>query len=190
MGGLYVNISLHDYIRGITNINHSTSTWTLDPRVEVSEHIDGYEVKRGIGNQVSAEFNLLYRFHSAVSQRDDKWTADFFKRIFENKKPEEITIPDFIKGLQDWEKTIPKDPSKRVFGGLIRDPKTGRFDDAAMVKILKESIEDPAGTYALFSHTRSDWSRSLPNSGSFGARNIPKYLRVIEILGILQARKW
>lgn len=147
MGGLYVNVSLHDYIRGITNINHSSSNWTLDPRVEVNEAIDGYEVKRGVGNQVSAEFNLLYRFHSAISQKDDKWTADFFKGMFDNKKPEEITIPDFIQGVRNWEKTIPKDPSKRVFGGLTRDPQTGKFNDAAMVNILKESIEDPAGMF-------------------------------------------
>lgn len=147
VGGLYVNISLHDYIRGITNINHSASTWTLDPRTEISEPVDGYEVKRGMGNQVSAEFNLLYRFHSAISEKDDKWTADFFKKIFNNKKPEEITIPVFIQGLTEWEKTIPKDPSQRVFGGLTRDPQTGKFNDAAMVKILQEAIIDPAGKF-------------------------------------------
>lgn len=145
MGGLYVNISLHDYIRGITNINHSASTWTLDPRVEVTEQADGYDVERGCGNQVSAEFNLLYRFHSAISEKDDKWTADFFRGVFGNKDPEEITIPDFIQGFLAWEKTIPKDPSKRVFGGLTRDPKTGKFNDAALVKILEDSITDPAG---------------------------------------------
>jgi len=149
VGGLYINISLHDYIRGITNINHSSSTWTLDPRLEVTDTVDGYSVERGVGNQVSVEFNLLYRFHSAISQRDDKWTADFFKGIFNNKEPHEISIPDFIEGVTTWEKSIPKDPSKRVFGGLTRDPKTGRFDDAAMVNIMKESIEDPAGMLIL-----------------------------------------
>lgn len=69
---------------------------------------------------------MLYRFHSAISQKDDKWTASFFKKIFNNKKPEEITIPEFVRGLTDWEKTIPEDPSKRVFGGLTRDPQTGK----------------------------------------------------------------
>lgn len=27
-------------------------------------------------------------------------------------------------------------------------------------------------------------------AGAFGARNIPKHLRTVEILGIIQARKW
>jgi len=147
VGGLYINISLHDYIRGITNVHHSSSTWTLDPRIDINEHEHGYNVARGGGNQVSAEFNLLYRFHSAISERDGNWTADFFKSTLGDKAPEDITIPDFIRGVTAWEATIPKDPSKRVFGGLTRDPTTGRFDDAAMVKILQDSIEDPAGKF-------------------------------------------
>lgn len=45
---------------------HSANTsWTLDPRQEIGRKYDGQGVPRGIGNQVSVEFNLLYRFHSA-----------------------------------------------------------------------------------------------------------------------------
>ena len=98
-----------------------------------------------MGNQVSAEFNLLYRFHSAVSQRDDKWSQIFFQDVFGDKKPEELSILEFIASALAHEAKIPKEPSQRVFGGLKRDPKTGRFDDDALVQILKESIEDPAG---------------------------------------------
>jgi hypothetical protein len=145
VGGLYINISLHDYIRGITNINHSNSTWTLDPRVDITKANDGLEVPRGVGNQVSAEFNLLYRFHSAISERDDKWTSDFFKGLFGGKKPEEIGLGDLVAGIQAFEAKIAKDPGQRVFGGLTRDPKTNKFDDGAMVEILKHAIEDPAG---------------------------------------------
>lgn len=145
VGALYINISLHDYIRGITNVHHSTSTWTLDPRIEVTATANTPAVERGVGNMVSAEFNLLYRFHSAISQRDDKWTGDFFRSIYGDKDPREISLQEFGEGVKKYEASIPKEPSERCFGGLARDPKTGVFNDADLVKILKESIEDPAG---------------------------------------------
>ena len=172
MGGLYINISLHDYLRGLTNTHHSSSNWTLDPRIAIDKHFDNNGAPRGIGNQVSAEFNMLYRFHSVISQRDEKWLNDFLsKEVFaDTKKPlSELTAKELINGLIAFEAKIPSEPKERTFGGLKRDS-SGRFNDAELVKILKESIEDPAGL--------------------FGARMVPKALRVVEILGILQARKW
>ena len=142
---MYINISLHDYIRGITNIHHSDSTWTLDPRIEVAGTDATPAVQRGVGNMVSAEFNLLYRFHPATSQRDDKWTGDFFRSIFGDKDPAKIELHEFYVGVGKYEAGIPKEPSERTFGGLTRDPTTGKFDDAGLVKILRESMEDPAG---------------------------------------------
>ena len=151
VGGMYINISLHDYIRGITNVHHSNSTWTLDPRIEVAASKAGPAVERGVGNQVSAEFNLLYRFHSAISDRDDKWTNDFFKSIFGDKPPETIGLREFYQGVVKYEAGIPKEPSERVFGGLTRDSTTGTFNNGDLVKILQESMEDPAGLSLFFS---------------------------------------
>lgn len=171
MNGLYVNISLHDYLRGLTNTHHSASDWTLDPRVAVSRAFDADGVPRGVGNQVSAEFNLLYRFHSVISRRDEQWTNEFLKSLFPDlQKPlEQLTPQEFMQGLINYERSIEKDPSKREFGGLKRN-QDGRFNDAELVQILKDSIEDPAGL--------------------FGARMVPKALRMVEIAGILTARKW
>ncbi|KAI4157320.1 MAG: hypothetical protein LQ342_008381 [Letrouitia transgressa] len=149
VGGMYINISLHDYIRGITNVHHSQSSWTLDPRIEVAATENTPAVERGVGNMVSAEFNLLYRFHSAISKRDDKWTGDFFRGIYGDKDPQEIGLKEFYEGVAKYEASIPEEPSERCFGGCTRDPKTGTFNDADLVKILKESIEDPAGTQWL-----------------------------------------
>lgn len=170
--GLYINISLHDYIRGIANLNHSESTWTLDPRLEIDKTFDGVGTPRGVGNQVSCEFNLLYRFHSGVSKRDDAWTRDFFGKIFPGQDPTTIGAPQLLQGLKAFESTIPEETSKRTFGGLKRTGAdgTGAFNDDDLVKILKESIEDPAG--------------------AFGANTVPEILKPIEVLGILQARKW
>ncbi|PYH67779.1 peroxidase/cytochrome P450 family protein [Aspergillus vadensis CBS 113365] len=171
VNGLYVNISLHDYLRGLTNTHHSASDWTLDPRVAVSRAFDADGVPRGVGNQVSAEFNLLYRFHSVISRRDEQWTNEFLKSLFPDlKKPlEQLTPQEFMQGLITYERSIEKDPSKREFGGLKRN-QSGRFNDAELVQILKDSMEDPAGL--------------------FGARMVPKALRMVEIAGILTARKW
>ncbi len=98
---------------------------------------------------VSAEFNLLYRFHSAISQQDDQWTGKFFKNIFGDKNPRKIGLVEFYQGVAKYEASIPKEPSERVFGGLARNPNTGTFNDADLVEILKESIEDPAGQFSL-----------------------------------------
>lgn len=109
---MYMNITLHDYIRGITNIHHSDSTWTLDPRIEVAGTDATPPVERGVGNMVSAEFNLLYRFHPAISDRDDKWTGDFFRGIFGDKEPAKIGLREFYEGVGKYEAGIPKEPSE------------------------------------------------------------------------------
>lgn len=172
VGGLYINICLGDYLRAITNTHHSDSNWTLDPRVDIDKHFDPEGAPRGIGNQVSVEFNLLYRFHSCISKRDEKWTEDFFQSEFPGKTMDEINKLDMYEllgGLQKFFGNVDPDPSKREFGGLSRQ-ENGKFKDEELVRVLKESMEDPAGC--------------------FGARNVPKALRVVEILGIMQGRKW
>ena len=57
--GLYINITLMDYLRTIVNLNRSNTTWTLDPRVEMGTVLGREGTPRGVGNQVSAEFNLV-----------------------------------------------------------------------------------------------------------------------------------
>lgn len=175
VGGLYINIALHDYLRAITNTHASKSDWTLDPRVEIEKQMfDDQGTPRGVGNQVSVEFNLLYRFHSMISKRDEKWTNDFFLQLLPGRKQEDlekITWKELGYAIMQYEKNvIPKNPSEREFGGLKRDSATGKFKDEDLVRVLKESMDDPACV--------------------FGARTVPKVLRTIEILGIEQARKW
>lgn len=99
------------------------------------------------GNQTSVEFNLIYRWHSAVSARDEKWANSFFKKVFPTIDPREMSSERFIEGMKDWGKAIDKDPGRREFGGLRRD-ESGNFDDEALVKILQDSTEDIAGKFA------------------------------------------
>ena len=173
MGGLYINISLGDYLRAIQGVHEKDMTWTFDPRMEI-EKIDQKEaVPCGMGNQASCEFNLLYRFHSAISEADDQWTNEFFQKCLtptlEGKKLTELTPDDMHTMMNVFAAEKSRAPETREFGNLKRGS-DGRFNDAELTAILKSKIDDPAGV--------------------FGAKHVPKSLRVVEMAGIVAARKW
>ncbi|KAF2460437.1 heme peroxidase [Lineolata rhizophorae] len=162
--GLYINIVLIDYVRTILNLNKTESDWQLNPRVDIPNG-----PPMGVGNQVSAEFNLVYRWHSAISERDEKWTIGLWKEMFGDADPKTMSMPEFFKKLRDMSDKVPENPPERPFAGLNRK-EDGTYDDDDLVSILTESIEDCAN--------------------SFGAQRVPEVMRVIEILGMEQARTW
>ena len=168
--GLYINITLVDYVRNIVNLNRCDTTWTLDPRQEMGRDAGTSKgAEAGTGNVVSAEFNLCYRWHSCISEKDDRWIQEFYADLF-GKPATEVSMQDMVMGFAKFEKSIPEDPAERTFGHFERDPTTGRFRDKDLVDCITLAIEDCAG--------------------AFGARNVPISMRPVEILGILQARKW
>lgn len=167
--GLYINFVLNDYLRTIVNLNRVDTTWTLDPRFEASKVYNPDGTPAGIGNMVSAEFNLVYRWHSCISKRDDQWTKDFYQRLFPGRDTKDIEMPEFLRGVGRWEASLSDDPVERNIAGLDRKA-DGSYHEDDLVKILTESIEDVAG--------------------AFGARNVPHVLRLVEVLGIEQSRKW
>ncbi|CEJ62348.1 Putative Psi-producing oxygenase A [Penicillium brasilianum] len=167
--GLYVNIILKDYVRTILNLNRTDSTWSLDPRAEMKNGLLSEAAKQATGNQVSAEFNLVYRWHSCISARDQKWSEDLYRELFVGQDPNTMTLQQFTMGLGKWEATLPADPVERPFAKLQREA-DGRFNDDDLVRIFEESVEDVAG--------------------AFGASNVPTVFRTIEVLGIKQARSW
>ena len=164
--GLYVNCILKDYVRTILNLNSTDSDWDLDPRTAT---LTGTAANGAPGNQVSAEFNLVYRWHACVSERDDKWTQEQYAKLFHGKKPSEVDMRQFLTGLGMWEAGLSCDPQKRQFADLHRSA-DGRLDDDALVKILADGIEDVAG--------------------AFGSTNVPTIFKLVETLGIKQARSW
>ena len=146
--GLYMNITLTDYVRQIVNLNRSNSTWTLDPRVKMSDTcFNDNHTQRGTGNQVSAEFALVYRWHSSISEKDDKWTQQLFKDLF-GKPAEDIAMPELLAGLAKMQAEIPEDPMKRPFAGLKRG-EDGKYNDDELVDIISDSVEDVAGMFLL-----------------------------------------
>ncbi len=163
--GLYINCILKDYVRTILGLTDPSEIWDLDPRIQENKKGAG----QGTGNQVSAEFNLIYRWHAAISERDDKWTNEAYSDMFPGKDPKNLSLPEVLQGLTKWERGLPKDPQNRPFAKLQRR-QDNTFDDAALVEILTDSVKDVAG--------------------SFGANGVPEILRAVEILGIKQARSW
>lgn len=166
--GLYVNIILKDYVRTILNVNRTSSLWSLDPRAEMKDGLFGKAAGQATGNQVSAEFNLVYRWHSCISKRDQQWTEDLYKVMFADKEPSQVSIQEFVQTTYKWEQGLNPDPQARPFAGLQRTD--GMYRDDDLVKIFEESVEDCAG--------------------AFGASNVPTVFKVVEILGIKQARSW
>ncbi|KAJ7894889.1 heme peroxidase [Mycena olivaceomarginata] len=92
-----------------------------------------------------------------------------FQKVFGQKSLEELTLQELGPALARVAAGIDPDPSKRTFGGISRG-KDGKFSDDDIAKILQDATENPAG--------------------AFRARGTTPALRVVEILGIMQARQW
>ncbi|KAH6610036.1 fatty acid oxygenase [Trichoderma cornu-damae] len=170
--GLYVNIILGDYLRTILNLNRNpvNSNWKLDPRDDFSDVFDSKGTPRGIGNQVSVEFNMIYRWHSATSAQDEAWTNGVFHDLFgPSTNIDAVSVDQFLQAIRRRTTDIPQDPQKWTFGDLKRTS-DGSFSDDGLVKLLQAATENVAG--------------------AFGARNVPRVLKVVEMYGIQQGREW
>ncbi|KAL4792140.1 Psi-producing oxygenase A [Aspergillus venezuelensis] len=167
--GLYANIILKDYVRTILNINRTDSTWSLDPRMEMRDGLLGEVASMATGNQVSAEFNVVYRWHACISKRDEQWTEDFHREIMPGADPNTMSLKEFVASLGRWQATLPQEPLERPFAGLHRTA-DGSYDDDELVDLFEKSVEDCAG--------------------AFGSSHVPAIFKSIEALGIMQARRW
>jgi hypothetical protein len=166
-GGLYIQIILKDYVRTILNLNRTDSKWDLDPRSADGKTLFGEGAGEAVGNQVSAEFNLVYRWHSCISKKDEEWTKSLYRKMFPGAQSHNLW--DIVKKLSDFSQSLPKDPHERSFANLARTP-NGSYRDEDLASIFAANVDDPAG--------------------AFGANQVPEVLRDIEILGIMQARSW
>lgn len=167
--GLYANIALRDYARTILDVQRLPSSWSLDPRKNNGDNLFETHLPEGNGNRVSVEFNLIYRWHSILSKRDEEWTAAQLRQMLQGADPSTMTGDDFIKTLRQVEANMPRSGSDRRFGNMPRGS-DGLYPDDSLLNIFFRSVEDIAG--------------------SFGAKGVPDALRPVEILGIQQARRW
>ena len=179
---MYINISIHDYLRALMGFHQYDTTFTLEPRIAINEHNKSDPVSRGIGNQVTTEFNLLYRFHCAISTKDESYTEDFMKATFEKFfgpkwDPKQLDLHQYLGARGAKPKKTKPEPWEITFGlddnesrNFTRSKITGLFDDQKMIDQLLKAMDDPIS--------------------NFGPRNVPRCLKAIEIMGILQGRKW
>ncbi|KAJ3844035.1 heme peroxidase [Lentinula raphanica] len=165
-GGHFMSLIMGDYVPGFLGLAEG-NCWNMNAFDPIT-NFNGTEVTRGQGNHCSVEFNVLYRWHPTISAADEQWTDDLFKTTF-NKPLDQLTPTDFGGAFFQILSQIDSDPSKRTFGGLERGP-DGRFSDDDLAKILLDATENPAG--------------------AFRARGTPASLKIIEVLGIQQARQW
>ncbi|KAH9854311.1 heme peroxidase [Lenzites betulinus] len=168
--GNFMAMIFGDYVAGFLGLGRDGCSWSMNPFDPITT-ADGQEVGRGEGNHCSVEFNVLYRWHATTAEKDIKWTEAIFTEAFKGSgKPiDQLGLEDFVPAVTQTWKTVEKDPRKRTFAGLKRGP-DGRFSDDDLAGILHDATEKPAGTYR--------------------ARGTPAVLRVVEIMGMVQARNW
>lgn len=159
---------LHDYVAAILNTPRANSTWSLDLGAEIKQL--GVRVDRGRGNVVSVEFAVLYHWHAALSAADDKWMQYVLKDAEPGLKSMDDVDLDVYKRVmyKGGHDLLAKKAKEWTFGGLKRGP-DGRFSDYDLAEIIKGCIEEPAH--------------------AFGAHGTPQSLKIVDILGQLQARE-
>ncbi|GAA5822485.1 hypothetical protein JCM11251_006354 [Rhodosporidiobolus azoricus] len=164
--GHFLNVIVQDYIRTILNINRTESMWSLAPN-QASRGFPGGWTERGVGNGVSAEFNILYRWHAAISHKDEKWLEGLFAKLIPGKTIDELTKADFGTALGALARTQGKDPRGWTIPGLQRTT-TGSFADEDLCRIFTEATDEVAG--------------------AFGANGSPAAMRIIDVIGMATAR--
>ncbi|KZT36643.1 heme peroxidase [Sistotremastrum suecicum HHB10207 ss-3] len=165
--GHFMGVVFGDYVAGFLGLTRSGSSWSMNP-FDMIKNMEG-QLGRGEGNHVSVEFNLLYRWHAIISPEDEKWTKDLFEHQFGTTDFDSVDLSTLGQKIASAHKSNDPDPRHRKVGNLSRGP-DGKFDDEQLARVLHDATESPAAR--------------------FGARGTPPVLRVVEIGGIVQARKW
>ncbi|TFK29651.1 heme peroxidase [Coprinopsis marcescibilis] len=165
--GWFGTVVFSDYFSCILGLVRDGSSWSLNPFEEM--RLDDHSLfERGKGNVCSVEFNCLYRWHATTSREDEKWTEQIFDQIFPNKPFEDVTSMDFRIAAHKLQQVQPP-PTEWTFGGLKRQA-DGSFKDADLANVLHDATEHSAG--------------------AFRARGTPSVMRLNEVMGIEQSRKW
>lgn len=168
--GHFMALVFGDYVAGFLGLGRDGNTWSMNPFDPIKTK-SGEQLGRGQGNHVSVEFNLLYRWHATTAREDVEWTEAEFKEIFKSSgKPlDQINLTDFKVAARQLFSLQEPNPRKREFGGIKRGP-DGMFSDDDLAKILHDATEKVAGAYR--------------------ARGTPAALKIIEVMGMEQARRW
>lgn len=165
--GFFATVVLKDYVAAILNTPRANTSWWLNLGAEIKQ--SGKRMERGTGNVVSIEFAVLYHWHAALSAADDKWMEDMLRwNLPELKSLDHMTVELFQKMVMTvGQKLMATPPRQWTFANLKRGP-DGKFNDVDLAEIIKDCIAEPAH--------------------AFGAHGTPASLKVVDIIGQLQAR--
>ncbi|KAF3035370.1 hypothetical protein E8E11_005370 [Didymella keratinophila] len=167
--GLYMQIVVNDYICTILGLHQAGSDWQVDPRKYIDTSFCGAKFGQARGNQINLELNLTYRWHSTISTKDQPWLEQHMAKLLPNVRVENMTAQDMLLAMRQFAARQPSNPGGRTLAGLQRH-NGDSFEDADLVQVLTDTTEVVAA--------------------SFGPRQVPIVLKVIEIMGIQQARAW
>jgi len=166
--GFFASVVLHDYVSAILNTPRANSEWCLDLGKEIKQ--GGTRVERGTGSHVSVEFAVLYHWHAALSAADDRWMEQIIRSVIPDLAHiDDVTIEMFQKVMMHHGHHLMNQlPQEWTFGGLERGA-DGKFRDDELAELIKSCTEEPAH--------------------AFGAHGTPASLKVVDLLGQLQARE-
>ena len=158
---------LRDYVSAILNTPRAGSSWNLDLGKEIKKM--GSRVERGTGSVVSVEFAVLYHWHAALSNADAVWMEEIIREEVPTLKSiDDVDEKIFMKVVMGQvKKLFSKEAKDWTFNGLERQT-DGSFANDDIAKIIKDCIEEPAH--------------------AFGAHGTPASLKMVDIMGQLQAR--
>ena len=122
------------------------------------------------------------QWHAPTAEAHIKWTEIIFNKAFKDKPLDKVDMNDLTNALGRTFKTVDKNPRTRTFSDIkfgpdgqpmeeqVKRGPDGRFSDDDLARVLQDATEQVAGAYR--------------------ARGSPAALRIIEIMSMIQARKW
>jgi hypothetical protein len=166
--GFFATVVLKDYVSAILNTPRANSEWSLNLGKEIKQM--GKRVDRAVGNVVSVEFAVLYHWHAALSAADDRWMEGILRHEFPKlESVDDVTIEMFQQVMTNYGKKLFETEAKHWTFGNLKRQADGRFKDSELAEIIKNCVDEPAH--------------------EFGARGTPASLKVVDILGQIQARE-
>ncbi|KAG0169187.1 hypothetical protein DFQ30_003883 [Apophysomyces sp. BC1015] len=164
----YTNIILHEYLRTILGAS-GDSDFTFNPLATPA-----YPV---YGNQVSIEFNYVYRWHASIGKKDEQWLNKLMSKLESTYGERSVkNSQDVFNGLiHEFNETFVHASEEELkkgnpISGVHRNIETGQFSDHDLTQILHEGYLQVAGRLG-------------------SGLNTPGALRDIEVAGINQSRR-